>query len=176
MITIKSKGLEKLIKDLDEKKSKSKQNVKNELVATIYDIQRDAKNLVNSQSSNTGYLANSIEVNTNNGENVSIYSKAEYAAYVEFGTRKFAQQYVSTLPEDWQKFAAQFKGQKSSGDFYQFVLNLIEWGKKIGGVDAQTAYNIARKIMVEGVQAKPYLYPSVRDNMAKFKERIKNII
>lgn len=176
MITIKANGLDKLLNDLEIKKTKSKIEIKNELVATIYDIQAQAKQLINSQSSNTGNLANSIEVDTSKDSQVSIYSKAEYAAYIEFGTRKYAQQYVATLPSDWQRFASEFKGKKSNSNFYQFVMNLIEWSKKIGGIEPENAYWLAKKILREGIQARPFLYPSVNNNLPKLKIRLKNIL
>lgn len=62
---------------------------------------------------------------------VTVGVNVNYAAYVEFGTRKFAQQYVATLPGDWQQFAAQFKG--GNGDSFEtFVRRLTLWVHRKG--------------------------------------------
>mgnify|MGYP000896336560 CR=1 FL=1 len=102
----------------------------------------------------------------------------EYAAYVEFGTRKYAAAYVSTLPEDWKQLAAQAKG-KGTGSFEEFVLRITKWVQRKGigaqitvsgnvsksksslAAQKQAAYLIARKIIVEGIKPQPYLKPAV---------------
>lgn len=114
----------------------------------------------------------------------TVGASAAYAAYVEFGTRKFAAAYVSTLPATWQELAAKAKG-KGGGSFEQFVLRIFEWVKRKGiastptasgaasrsrsaaAAQKQAAYLIARKIIREGIKRQPYLYPAV--NMASKK-------
>jgi len=104
--------------------------------------------------------------------------KVNYAAYLEFGTRRFAQAYVSSLPDDWQKLAVQAKG-KGGGSFEEFVLRITEWVRRKGiaitptksgnaskSVSAisqqrQAAYVIARSILIKGIKPQPYLYPAV---------------
>jgi len=104
-----------------------------------------------------------------------------YAAYLEFGTRRFAAAYVSTLPATWQQLAAQSKG-KGGGTFEEMVLRITEWVRREGigaeltksgnasksksslNAQRQTAYLIARSILIKGIQPHPYLYPAV--NMA----------
>lgn len=105
-----------------------------------------------------------------------------YAAYLEFGTRKYAAVYVATLPATWQELAAKSKGG-AGGSFEEFVARLTLWviRKGIGATitksggnsksklaianQHEVAYLIARKIMREGIKAQPFLYPAF--NIAK---------
>jgi hypothetical protein len=115
-----------------------------------------------------------------------------YAAYLEFGTRKFAAAYVSKLPSDWQSFAAQYKG-KAGGTIDDLLMNLVEWVKSKGfaayttksgnisksknSLQAQesAAYIIARSILINGIKPQPYLYPAVTNQMDKLKDNLNNI-
>lgn len=115
-----------------------------------------------------------------------------YAAYVEFGTRKFAAAHVSKLPADWQAFAAQYKG-KAGGTIDELLMNLVQWVKDKGfaayttksgnrsnsknSLQAQesAAYIIARSILINGIKAQPYLYPAVTNQMDKLKDNLNNI-
>lgn len=102
----------------------------------------------------------------------------DYAAYLEFGTRKFAAEYVASLPATWQELAATFKGG-GGGTFEQFVNVLTEWVMRKGfaaevtksgnksksassiASQKQAAYLIARSIMIKGIRPHPFLYPAV---------------
>jgi hypothetical protein len=115
-----------------------------------------------------------------------------YAAYVEFGTRKFAAAHVSKLPADWQAFAAQYKG-KAGGTIDELLMNLVQWviskgfaayttksgnrSKSKNSMQAQesAAYIIARSILINGIKAQPYLYPAVTNQMKKLKDNLNNI-
>lgn len=81
-----------------------------------------------------------------------------YAAFVEFGTRKFASEYVSTLPTDWQVYAAKSKGS-GLGTFDEFLKVLMGWCKR-HGMSEKAAYPIALKILRNGSPAQPFLYPA----------------
>jgi len=102
----------------------------------------------------------------------------DYAAYLEFGTRRFAAAYVAGLPATWQELAANFKGG-GGGNFEQFVKELTEWVMRKGfaapltasgnasksksaiDIQRQAAYMIARSIMIKGIRPHPFLYPAV---------------
>lgn len=138
-----------------------------------------------------GTLANAISADTSRPLEKHIAANAPYAAFVEFGTGKYAAQYVSSLPSDWQTYAAQFKGQKGPGTFDDFVRNIAEWigrkgiyadtalhgtysvktkrrtGNKAANkeADLSLAYIIARSIMINGIQAQPYLYPAYQEQV-----------
>lgn len=131
-------------------------------------------------TSNTGNLANSI-TGAVTGNQAKITVTANYAAYIEFGTRKFAAKYVATLPQDWKTYAATFKG-KGGGTLDEFIQDIMQWvrQKGIGGrltksgnvseskdslSDMQSAaYAIALNILQNGIRAQPFLYPAVVKN------------
>src|SRR5689334_7311720 len=67
-----------------------------------------------------GQLKRSISHTVSNLE-VKVAVNVDYAAFVEFGTKKFAAEWVATLPPDWQQFAATFRGTSSGGNFADLV-------------------------------------------------------
>lgn len=99
---------------------------------------------------------------------------ANYASFQEFGTRKFAAAYISTLPADWQTFARQFKGGGGSGSFEDFVMSLVGWCKR-HGISEKAAYPIAIKILRNGMKPQPFLYPAFNTNKKKLLEDLNNI-
>jgi HK97 gp10 family phage protein len=126
---------------------------------------------------NEGNLRNSISGSVT-GTQAKVVATSNYAAYLEFGTRKFAAKYVATLPADWQTYAATFKG-KGGGTFEQFIEDIMKWvkAKGIGGFQTksgnvskskdsqaaqkQAAYTIALHILRNGIRPQPFLYPAV---------------
>jgi len=154
---------------------------------------RDAKQLVSANSSDTGFLQNSISPDFGKGF-ASVVAASKYAAYVEFGTRKFASQYVSTLPSDWKAYAATFKGS-SGGSITEFFNAILEWVQRKGitatysvktqrrqrsGAKEQdrsirAAELIVFKILRDGVKARPFIYPSVNKNLPLLLEDIKKV-
>lgn len=97
---------------------------------------------------------------------------ANYASFMEFGTRKFAASYIATLPADWQSFAAQYKG--GSGSFDDFLLSLMGWCKR-HGLSEKLAYPIAIKILKNGLKPQPFLYPAFNKAKDKLIEDLKAI-
>ena len=104
---------------------------------------------------------------------VEIFVAANYAAYLEFGTRAFAAAYVATLPKEWADFAAQFKG--GGGSFEDFFMNIIEWVKR-KGIEPAAAYPIAIKILRFGIKARPFLYPAIETNKKILIENLKAVL
>lgn len=116
----------------------------------------------------------------------------DYAAYLEFGTRKFAAEYVASLPATWQELAGTFKGG-GGGSFEEFVRVLTEWvirkgfaaeitasgnkSKSASSVAAQhqAAYLIVRSILIKGIRPHPFLYLAVTKNMDRLLIDLKNI-
>ena len=105
---------------------------------------------------------------------VSVVVAADYAAYVEFGTRTFAAAYVASLPANWQQYAATFKG-KGGGSYNDFIFRLKEWvirkGIATGDDVDNVAYLIAKKILRNGIRPHPFLYPSITKNLIELKKR-----
>lgn len=159
------------------------------------DIVNDAKRLAPVDESK---LRNSITyapVKSKNQIKIDVIAATNYAAYIEFGTRGFAQKYVSSLPKEWKDFAARFKG-KGGGSFDEFVMRLTRWVrmKKIGATydtktrkrvrqgkqsaattDAATAYAIALHIMRKGIRPQPFLYPAINKNLKKMRDELKKL-
>jgi hypothetical protein len=122
-----------------------------------------------------GYLARAI--NYKKGKlSVEINVNVSYAAYIEFGTRKFAAAYVSSLPPEWREMAAGYKG-KGTGDYYDFLNAILNWVKRKKLAQITNSYTgrkstkkadlllvaeaIAFSILRNGIKPQPYLYPSV---------------
>lgn len=175
---------------------KLKQACKNALGKMSEDIVNDAKsNLRNQKAINTGALVNSIyaEPVTDN-LTLNIVAGAPYASYIEFGTRKFAAEYVASLPKDWQTLASQYKG-KGGGTFEELVKNIAVWvgqkgiagrysvktRKRVGDTatkekeNMEAAYPIALKIVKNGIKARPYLYPAYVKNRNIFDQELSKV-
>lgn len=141
---------------------------------------------------NLGHLRGSIAPKSE-GLSASVTVNADYAAYLVFGTKAFAEAYVNTLPEDWREMAATFKGG-GGGSFIEMVNRLTEWvhskglGSGFAGVvglsgtysvksrqrtgnksiqasqDRQLAYLIARKILRVGIKPQRFLFQAYETN------------
>lgn len=155
-------------KKLNKLKDDALQIINDELEAFGLRTVNDAK--INAPV-DEGFLRNSITYEKSNLI-VEIIVAANYAAYLEFGTRSFAAEYVSTLPPTWQEFAAKFKG--GGGGFDDYFRNILEWCKR-KGIDKEAAYPIAISILRNGIKPHPYLYPAIEANLIKLKERLKAV-
>ena len=174
MIKIEAKGFDGLKKKFDILSKEGKAEVQSALNDWADRTASDAKSLVSSNSSDEGALLRSISPVYGQG-NAAVVSTAKYAAYIEFGTRKFAAAYVSSLPQDWAAYANTFKGPAANGgNFHDLLMSIMAWCKR-KGIDEKAAYPIARKIVIDGIKAKPFLYPSVNKNTPQLIKDIKEI-
>ena len=149
------KGLEALTKKFDKLSKESQKEVNSALQAWADDVASNAKTLV---PVNEGGLR--LSISPQYGEGYGMVTVAsEYGAYIEFGTRKFAADYVSSLPPDWASYAATFK-KPTGRTFADMLKSIMIWCKK-KGIDEKAAYPIARSILIKGIRPQPYLYPSV---------------
>lgn len=169
-IRMEIKGLDAAIKNVSQVASNVKKDVQGELTAFGFDVEQRAKQRVASNSSDEGALLNSVSTKPGNLE-VTVVAAIEYAAFIEFGTRKFAESYVSSLPSEWKQYASQFRGKGGDGDF---MTRLLGWMKR-KGIDEALAYPIARKIMTYGIKQKPFLYPSIQEALPELNKRLKEI-
>lgn len=166
------KGLDTLIKKMDKLAKDVQKDVQAELNAWADDTAENAIQLVSLNSSDEGLLKNSIKPFYGQGS-ASVRVAAKYGAYVEFGTRKYAAAYVSSLPADWATYANTFKGSVG-GTFDDLLLSIMLWvGRK--GIDKDAAYPIARKIVRDGIRPKPYLYPSVNKTLPELRKNLRAI-
>lgn len=148
-----------------------------------------------------GILKNSISAKTDTLLKKEIVVNTPYAAFVEFGTGPKAAQYVAGLPEDWQTFASQFRGQKGPGTFDDMVQRIAEWigrkgiygdtalhgtysvktHKRTGNkaknkeADLALAYIIARSILIKGAKPHPYLYPAYKEEVEIMKREAQTL-
>ena len=195
MLKIEVKGFEALVKRFDTLSKESQAKAQTALNAFADATAQDAKNLVSSkQITDEGALLRSISPVYGNG-NAAVVATAKYAAYIEFGTRKFAAAYVSSLPAEWSTYAAQFEGS-AGGTFKEFVLSIMAWMKRKGikggtysvktrrrlgnkaqkeSEDKSLAYAIAKKILRDGIKERPFLYPAVNKNLPKLRKDLKDI-
>jgi len=194
MINLKASGIEALLAKFNKLANEAQNDVQSELNAFADDVVRDAKNLVKNNSSDEGNLLRNINPEYGSGS-VTITANTKYAAYIEFGTRKFAAEYVSSLPPDWQAFASTFKGKSNSGDYYDFLNAILDWVSRKGitarysvktkkklknnkGDDERllaAATAIAFSILKNGIKPRPFLYPSINKNLPILIGNIKDI-
>ena len=174
MITVKAEGLEAVMAKFKSYSVDAQIQIDGALEEWANRTSQDAKQLVSLKSADQGYLLNSIHPDHGNGY-ASVTASANYAAYVEFGTRKFAAEAVAKLPPDWQAYANTFKGKSGGGTFKEFVKILMAWGARTGKMDPKYAYVAALNILREGVKARPFLYPSVNKNLPLLMQDIKAI-
>jgi phage gpG-like protein len=167
------KGIDALIRKMDNLAKNVQLDVQAELNDWADTTAANAKILVSSNSSDEGLLLRSINPNYGQGF-ASVTASAKYAAYIEFGTRKYAAAYVSSLPADWQTYAATFKG-KTGGTFKDFIKSLMSWGSRTGKMDPKYAYVAALKILREGLTARPFMYPSVQKTLPVLKQNLRAI-
>jgi HK97 gp10 family phage protein len=190
MITIKLKGFDKTIKDVQNLATDANKNAKIALVDFGTRVETEAKR---NAPADEGKLRSSINsVFDNKTFTVKITVATDYAAYQEFGTRKFAAAYVGTLPQEWRTYAATFKG-KTGGSMDEFIQAIMAWVKRKGiGADTtksgnvsssassldkqqQAAYWIAINILQNGIKPKKFLYEAVKDNLPKLQSDFNKI-
>ncbi len=195
MMKIEVKGFEAVIKKFDTLSKESQTKVQSALNTWAEKTAQDAKSLVSEkQITDEGALLRSISPLYGNGS-AGVVANSKYAAYMEFGTRKFATSYISTLPAEWSAYANQFKGP-AGGTFKEFVVSIMAWMKRKGikggtynvksrrrrgskeqkeAEDKSVAYAIAKKIMRDGIKQRPFLYPSVLKNLPQLEKDLKEI-
>jgi hypothetical protein len=194
MINLKASGIEALLAKFNTLANEAQNDVQYELNVFADDVVRDAKLLVKANSYDEGNLLRNINPEYGSGS-VTITANTKYAAYIEFGTRKFAAEYVSSLPPDWQAFASTFKGKSNSGDYYDFLNAILDWVSR-KGITARysvktkkklknnkedderllaAATAIAFSILKNGIKPKPFMYPSINKNLPVLIQNIKDV-
>lgn len=197
MIKIEVKGFEALVKRFDTLSKESQDKAQSALNNFADNTAADAKGFVSSKKiTDEGALLRSISPLYGRGS-AGVVANSKYAAYMEFGTRKFAASYISSLPAEWSTYAAQFQGPASSGGtFKDFVLSIMAWMKRKGikggtysvktrrrlgnkaqkeSEDKSLAYAIAKKILRDGIKERPFLYPAVNKNLPQLRKDLKEI-
>jgi hypothetical protein len=187
-VNVQIQGLEKLfalMADLPKRVQKA-------LLVEFRETAREIANNAKKQAPvDTRRLANSISEKPLSGEQFGYEDVVQnsYAAYMEFGTKG-----NTRVPAGLESYAAQFKGR--SGATGDPLKALEEWVKRKGIAgrfstktrrrlgntvskekeNKRVAYLIWRKIMREGVKAKPFFFKQMAPAEAKLKQRIATII
>jgi HK97 gp10 family phage protein len=147
------------IKGLDQIRAKFGKEGQRALLAEISDeLQVGAQDLrtraVKRAPSNTGVLRAGIDVD---GRDLSwiVYTVAEYAGYIEFGTKSKVQ-----VPAEMKEEADKFRGKK--GSYADFRQAISEWMRS-KGIPPEALYPIMAKIMNQGIDPKPFMYPAMQE-------------
>ena len=172
MIKLEVKGLDVLIKKYQNVSDSLLKDVQSELNAWADDVATDAKLQLSRGTTNVGNLTRNISPDYGN-MSASVVSAAFYSSYIEFGTRKFAANYVGGLPKEWRKIAEMSKGG-TGGTFIQMVVSIRQWLKD-RGLDEKMAYPVALKILRNGIRPQPFLYPAVNKNNPELIKNLKNL-
>jgi HK97 gp10 family phage protein len=100
-----------LLNSLKNEVNKVTEEIDMEIGAHAELMATSAKNMapVNKDTGKGGRLRSSISVKREQFLTYDLVVQANYAAYVEFGTGKYAANYVPSLDEEWQKLALTFK-------------------------------------------------------------------
>jgi HK97 gp10 family phage protein len=148
-VSIKLKGIDDLLKEIERQKSKTGL-VKQEVLSSALQIKTQAQDNARAlKAIDTGNLRNSIIAETTpNGLSAEIGPQAPYGPYVEFGTRHTTKMPPMEALEDW----ARKHGFKSAWPICQAIL-------KRGGLTAR-----------------PYLNPAFFSIEGEFFDRLKKIM
>lgn len=125
-LEINEKGLKDLFNSFKGEVSKRTALIDQEIAAHGELMATSAKGIA---PVDTGRLRNSISLKKEAFLSYELVAQTNYAAYLEFGTGKYAATYVPSLDEEWQTIAKQFQKSKdpnfngitATGFFYKSV-------------------------------------------------------
>lgn len=103
-------------------------------------------------------LINSVKVDPMNWE---VVSPAEYSPFLEFGTGEHV-----SIPPGLEEYAAQFKGDFSSGTYsiggaLTFKEAIFAWCAR-HGIEKELWYAIYVSIAIHGIHAQPFFFPAAQ--------------
>ena len=172
-MTLKLDGVEKVLAALRDVQNEVVTKVDGELQAASNDIIRKS---LRKAPTNFGQLKNAKNWQKVENEKLkyTIFCTAYHAPYIEFGTGKKV-----NVPPELSDVAAQIKGRKSRGNFESFIEAIYVWGTKkkvIKKGDKHHAFNIARKIYLNGIAPQPFLWPSFLEVKPKLISRLQTLL
>jgi len=141
-------GATELKKFLSTYPVKVKQDIDDVLAAGAVDIARMA---TQDAPVNNGLLRNGISFQRVGPLEYRVFSRANYSAFIEFGTRKRVQ-----IPAGLEEIAAKFKGGKS-GDSEAAKEAIYEWCR-LKGIPKEEWWGIFIHIMVNGIKPQPFFF------------------
>lgn len=167
------RGVNKVIADIKQFGAEAERKIAAETEAIAMQIEMDAKRLA---PVNFGKLQQSISRKKINPTNYKVTVNEFYGAYVEFGTGKQFKPHA-----EWNDIASQFKGP-TGRSFADGVESIEIWLRAKGG-DPKDAKWVLLNILMNGVQAQPFLYPAFvkgrndyKTNLEKLLKRLKRNI
>lgn len=156
-------GIKEAIQRLNEKQKKIDSGLLNILQDYTLRIEFQAKRLA---PTDMGHLGQSISSSVIERKS-TISANAEYAPFVEFGTRTKVK-----VPSGFESMAMKFKGKKGKGNFEDFKNNIYDWCKR-KGIDKKYWYSVLLKILRVGTEPQPFLIPSYLEQKVKYEGAVK---
>jgi hypothetical protein len=161
------KGLEGVLKKIDDYPKQIKEEVAGEISTTCEAIVAKA---VGYAPADEGFLRNNIvKKNNENSLTNGVVCNAEYAPYVEWGTKSKV-----NVPAGLEAYAATFKG-KGSGNV-SFYDKIEKWLDRHGIKDRSHRYFIKRKIMREGINPHPFFFRAADEETPELIDRLKKLL
>lgn len=170
-MTLKLMGVEKVIAAIKDVNSELNAKIDAEIDAQAQTIATKAKRKA---PANFSELRNSIGTEKVSNLKYTVFANAYHAPYIEFGTVKKV-----SVPPELTEVAAAVKGRASRGNFESMVEAIYVWGTKkkiIKKGEKDHAVNIARKIMINGIEPQPFLWPSFLEVRPKLISRLQTIL
>lgn len=97
-----------------------------------------------------------------------IYTVAEYAGYVEFGTKGKV-----SIPPEMKEEADKFRGDK--GTYAEFKQAIDEWMRR-KGIPEDALWPIMAKIMGQGIEPQPFMWPAFQEGTKGIEKDIDAVI
>lgn len=157
-----------VIRELTRYSSRVQNDVIDLMNEKSINIERKAKQ---ASPSNFGRLRSSIvnsQVKDRKRPQVSVVVNANYAPFVEFGTKSNVD-----IPSGLEAYASKFR--TSGGNFDDLLSSIKLWVKR-KGIDEEAAYPIALKIAREGVGAQPFLFPAYFKETRDLRKKLIDIL
>jgi HK97 gp10 family phage protein len=182
-------GIPEIKKYMENLENKLRTDIPLELAASAAKIAKDAKR---NAPKNLGTLAQSINfagIVDSKGAAWEVFSTANYAPYVEFGTGGKV-----SIPAGFETLAAQYKGRKE-GTMKEFIKALTLWVQRKGIVGTYSvktkrrtgkkavrqrqneaaAWAIAISILRNGTRPQPFMIPAYEQEKVQLAKRLVNL-
>lgn len=170
-ITIELKGLDSIVNKVKAIGGDIAKEVDMELGAAVVEMVNISSNLA---PVNNGFLRNSISDYKAGELAYEFVCSADYAAYIEFGTKTYVR-----VPKGLESYAAQFRGGKGSrGNLFEAIKNWLskkESGLRGKELDRKARY-ISYVIATKGIKPQPFFFPAYYRVRPQLLKKIKAIV
>lgn len=162
-ISFEFQGLKELLKDLDRVEKNIIENIDADIQASADTIAKNARRLA---PADEGLLKQSISSEKEGTLSYEVVAQIGYAIFREFGTGNHV-----SVPSELQEYASQFKGIKG-GSWKEFQESIKSWCSR-HGIPEEAVYPIMAKIIREGTEPTPFLFPAYFEERKKLLERLR---